>query len=79
MHPERRAVHNVGDVLLVFSTKEQPQAGQKVVVQKVLMSNGVDLSAAAVVALYDLRWQIEVHHPHCRSSEFRLYQPAVAA
>src|SRR5262249_36060933 len=26
VHPERRAVHNVGAVLLVFSTKEQPQA-----------------------------------------------------
>src|SRR2546423_367579 len=29
VHPERRAVHPVGDVLLVFSTKEQPKPGQK--------------------------------------------------
>jgi hypothetical protein len=41
VHPERRAVHNVGDVLLVFSTKEQPLTGQVVKVQKVLLSNGV--------------------------------------
>ncbi len=60
VHPERRAVHNVGDVLLVFSTKEQPQPGQAVAAQKVLMSNGVGLIAAEVVALYALRWQIEL-------------------
>jgi hypothetical protein len=60
VHPERRAVHNVGAVLLVFSTSEQPQAGQAVSVQKVLMSNAVALSAAEVVRLYDLRWQVEL-------------------
>ncbi len=60
VHPERRAVHNVGDVLLVFSTKEPPQVGQPAVVQKVLMTNDVSLDAAAVVALYDLRWQVEL-------------------
>jgi hypothetical protein len=60
VHPERRAVHNVGDVLLVFSTKEEPRPGQAVRVQKVLMTNGVGWSAAEVVALYDLRWQIEL-------------------
>jgi hypothetical protein len=59
VHPERRAVHNVGDVLLVFSTKEPPQPGQKVPVQKVLISNGVGLSAREVTELYDLRWQME--------------------
>src|SRR6202011_4604765 len=51
VHPERRAVHNVGDVRLVFSTKEQPQAGRPVLVQKVLMTNAVDLGAADVVAI----------------------------
>jgi DDE family transposase len=60
VHPERRAVHNVGDVLLVFSTKDQPQAGRPVRVQKVLMTDAVGLSAAEVVRLYDLRWQIEL-------------------
>jgi hypothetical protein len=60
VHAERRAVHNVGEVLLVFSTKEQPQAGQAVPVQKVLMTDAVALPAAPVVELYDLRWQIEL-------------------
>jgi hypothetical protein len=60
VHPERRAVHNVGDVLLVFSTKEQPQPGQAVRVQKVLMTDAADLGAARVVELYDLRWQVEL-------------------
>jgi hypothetical protein len=68
VHPERRAVHNVGDVLLVFSTKEQPKPGQKVSVQKVLISNGVGLSAAEVVELYDLRWQIELFFKELKST-----------
>jgi len=68
VHPERRAVHNVGDVVLVFSTKEQPKAGQKVAVQKILMSNGVGLSATEVVELYDLRWQIELFFKELKST-----------
>jgi hypothetical protein len=68
VHPERRAVHHVGDVLLVFSTKEQPQAGQPVRVQKVLMTNGVSLTAAQVVELYDLRWQIELFFKELKST-----------
>ena len=68
VHPERRAVHNVGDVLLVFSTKEQPTNGQPVSVQKILMTNDVGLSAAAVVALYDLRWQIELFFKELKST-----------
>jgi Transposase DDE domain len=60
VHPERRAVHNVGDVLLVFSTMEPPKANQAVRVQKVLMASDTTLSAAQVVELYDLRWQIEL-------------------
>jgi Transposase DDE domain len=60
VHPERRAVHNVGDVLLVFSTKEKPQADRPVTVQKVLLTNAVTWTAARVVELYDLRWQVEL-------------------
>jgi hypothetical protein len=55
----RRQVHNVGDVLLVFSAKEEPKAGEPVTVQKVLLTNAVALTAARVVELYDLRWQVE--------------------
>jgi hypothetical protein len=68
VHPERRAVHNVGDVLLVFSTKEQPKAGQAVPVQKVLMTNDTGLSAAEVVAVYALRWQVELFFKELKST-----------
>jgi Transposase DDE domain len=68
VHPERRVVHNVGDVLLVFSTKEQPKAGQAVAVQKVLITNGVELTAAEVVTLYALRWQIELFFKELKST-----------
>jgi hypothetical protein len=68
VHPERRAVHNVGDVLLVFSTKEEPQPGQAVRVQKILVTNAVSYSAARVVELYDLRWQIELFFKECKST-----------
>src|SRR5262249_1668232 len=68
VHPERRAVHNVGDVLLVFSTKQQPQAGRAVTVQKVLMSNGLSLSAAEGVELYALRWQVELLFKELKST-----------
>ncbi len=60
VHAERRVVHNVGDVWLVFATKETPKAGEPVTVQKVLLTNARSLSAAVVVALYDLRWHIEL-------------------
>lgn len=68
VHPERRAVHNVGDVLLVFSTKEQPREGQAVAAQKILMTNGLDLTAAEVVTLYALRWQIELFFKELKST-----------
>ena len=68
VHAERRAVHNVGDVLLVFSTKEQPQAGRPVLVQKVLMTNAVDLTVAEVVATYALRWQMELFFKELKST-----------
>jgi hypothetical protein len=68
VHPERRAVHSVGEVLLVFSTKEKPQSGQPVRVQKILMTEAVSLTAAQVVELYDLRWQIELFFKELKST-----------
>lgn len=68
VHAERRAVHNVGDVLLVFSTKEEPRPGREVCVQKVLMSDGLSLTAAALVELYDLRWQVELFFKELKST-----------
>jgi Transposase DDE domain len=68
VHPERRAVHSVGEVLLVFSTKEKPESGKPVLVQKILMTDDVSLSARQVVELYDLRWQIELFFKELKST-----------
>jgi hypothetical protein len=52
-------VHHVGRVLAVFSTDEQPQAGQEVAAKKVLLSNLLHWDAARVVSAYAARWQVE--------------------
>ena len=57
---QHREVQSVGKVLLVFATAKQPQAGQKVAEEKILMTDHPKLSAAEVVRAYALRWQIEL-------------------
>lgn len=68
VHAERRAVHNVGEVLLVFSTKDEPISGRPVPVQKILLTNGVGWSGAEVTAWYTLRWQIELFFKELKST-----------
>ena len=75
VHQKRLTVHSVGEVQVVFSTMKQPKRGKPVEVQKVLMTNDLKLSAALMVELYDLRWQIEVSQAECTSSAL-LYQLA---
>jgi hypothetical protein len=60
-------VHNVGRVLTVFSTNEQPQAGQKVAAKKILLSNLLHWDAGRVVSAYAARWQIEVFFREMKS------------
>lgn len=67
VHQESRALHSLGMVTLVFSTKEQPKPGQEVSVQKILVSNA-RLRASEVVELYDLRWQIELFFKELKST-----------
>jgi len=67
-HQESRDVHSVGKVLLVFSTREKPMAGQQPNVQKILMTNACTLKAAEVIELYDLRWQIELFFKELKST-----------
>ena len=67
VHEERRAVHSVGEVQLVFSMKEPPKTGTKVSVDKILMTNS-RRSAAEVVELYLLRWQIELFFKELKST-----------
>jgi hypothetical protein len=68
VHSESREVHSVGKVLLVFSTREYPKAGQQPNVQKILLTNNRNLKAAEVVELYDLRWQIELFFKELKST-----------
>jgi hypothetical protein len=67
VHEEKRAVHSVGEVRLVFSTKKKPEKGKKPPVQKILMTNS-RRPLAAVVELYDLRWQIELFFKELKST-----------
>jgi len=67
-HAENRDVHSVGKVRLVVSTREKPQPGQKPAVQKILITNDRSLSAAAIVELYELRWQIELFFKELKST-----------
>jgi hypothetical protein len=68
VHEERREVHSVGEVVLVFSTKEKPESGKPIQVQKVLMSDELLWDATQVVRLYDLRWQIELFFKELKST-----------
>jgi len=68
VHQERRAVHSVGEVLLVFSTRKLPKRKERVEVQKILMTNDQSLSPRQVVELYDLRWQVELFFKELKST-----------
>ena len=68
VHQERREVHSVGRVRLVFSTKTRPQRGQTVDVQKILMTNDQTRAVAKIVELYDLRWKIELFFKELKST-----------
>ena len=59
---------SVGKVQVVFSTMLKPQRGKRVEIQKVLMTNDLTLSAAQIVELYDLRWQIELFFKELKST-----------
>lgn len=61
-------VHNIGNVRCVFSTTKQPQAGQAVEIQKILLSNRTDWDVRQVVAAYAARWQIELFFKEMKSN-----------
>jgi hypothetical protein len=60
-------VHNVGRALAVFSTTKEPQPGQRVVVQKTLLTNLLHWDARRVAAAYASRWQIELYFKEMKS------------
>jgi len=68
VHQRRQAVHSVGEVQLVFSTRTKPSTNQPVEVQKILMTNDLRASAQQIVAWYALRWQIELFFKELKST-----------
>jgi hypothetical protein len=77
----RAAVHSVGEVQLLFSTRTKPTANQPVAVQKILMTNDLRVSARQLVDWYNLRWQIELFFKELKSTlgfhqyRFRTFAP----
>ena len=68
VHKRRQAVHSVGEVQLVFSTRTKPTKNQRIEVQKILMTNDLSLSAKQIVEWYGLRWQIELFFKELKST-----------
>lgn len=68
VHQERREVHSVGEVRLVFSTAKHKLAKATPDDVKILMTNATQLSLQAVVELYSLRWQIELFFKELKST-----------
>ena len=74
VHQERRKVHSVGDVQLVFSTMN-PHPKQTPDDFKILMTNDLRLKPRDIVELYSLRWQIELFFKELKSTlGFHQYQ-----
>jgi hypothetical protein len=67
VHHRTAAVHNVGTVALLFSTKNDPTTPGGPQVQKVLISNAVTATAEELLGWYSLRWQIELFFKEMKS------------
>jgi len=67
VHHRTAAVHNVGDVALLFSTRKDPNTPGGVVVQKVLISNALTATTGELLRWYALRWQVELFFKECKS------------
>jgi hypothetical protein len=65
---EKREVHSVGMVMLVFSSIKPIKGKAKRDSTKILMTNATHLSARQVVELYGLRWQIELLFKELKST-----------
>jgi hypothetical protein len=66
VHHRIAAIHNIGEVALLFSSKQNPTPGG-VQVQKLLISNAVQASTEELLGWYSLRWQIELFFRECKS------------
>jgi Transposase DDE domain len=80
-HQERRRVHSVGEVRLVFSTTQKELKTATPDDVKILMTNDLRLTVRDVIELYSLRWQIELMFKELKSTlgfhqyQFRAFEP----
>jgi Transposase DDE domain len=80
-HQERRRVHSVGEVRLVFSTTKKELKTATPDDMKILMTNDLRLTVRDVIELYSLRWQIELMFKELKSTlgfhqyQFRAFEP----
>jgi hypothetical protein len=68
VHEERRQVHSLGEIRLVFSTAKGHLKTATPDDVKILMTNDSRLSLRDVVELYSLRWQIELFFKELKST-----------
>jgi hypothetical protein len=68
VHTETRAVHSVGTVQVVASCLQKPSADKPIPLAKVLITNDRKLKTREILALYSLRWQIELFFKELKSS-----------
>jgi hypothetical protein len=68
VHQERRRLHSVGEVRLVFSTTEEDLRTATPETVKILMTNDLRLSVRDVIELYALRSQIELFFKELKST-----------
>ncbi|HUT58735.1 MAG TPA: transposase [Phycisphaerae bacterium] len=68
VHQEKRAVHSVGKVQLVFSTTKQKLTKATADDVKILMTNDLRMSVREVIELYSIRWQIELFFKELKST-----------
>ncbi len=83
-HQEKRNVHNVGCVGLVFSTMKPNLEKATPNDVKILMTNATGMSVTEVIELYSLRWQIELFFKELKSTlgvgqyQFEKFEAVVA-
>ena len=75
VHQEKREVHSVGEVQLVFSTMKPKLKKATADDVKILMTNNLKMSVREVIELYSIRWQIELFFKELKSTlGFHQYQ-----
>lgn len=68
VHQEKREVHSVGEVQLVFSTIKPGLKTATADDVKILMTNDLRISVRDVIELYSVRWQVELFFKELKST-----------